>query len=350
MSSPSPEDMNKSRDPDLIGAEAAMHRAAIRAQRRAEKVARTSAGVRQDGTGGVTRGSLSETIAHDPKALTFSEAQGYEELPGALKLEELPSQARIRIWNLLDEVIRRDTETDVAFGERYFRPRSSWRKILQDLHRDHHVRPLDEWHADPSARALQQDIQSLPLNQVFDLIQFVLHHSRCVSSLVPEMKRVFADSRLAYTIDEGPPPTILPAVTSEEGTMLVESMQTLRHGGMEGSVSHLHKASACISLRDWAGSIRESIHAVESVARRLDPRASSLGKALKTLERDRALHPALGDGFDKLYGYTSDERGIRHALIEDTDANVGMDEAVFMFGACASFASYLWRKHNSKSS
>ena len=30
--------------------------------------------------------------------------------------------------------------------------------------------------------------------------------------------------------------------------------------------------------------------------------------------------------------------------------NVGMDEAVFMFGACASFASYLWRKHNSKSS
>ena len=112
--------------------------------------------------------------------------------------------------------------------------------------------------ADPSARALQQDIQSLPLNQVFDLIQFVLHHSRCVSSLVPEMKRVFADSRLAYTIDEGPPPTILPAVTSEEGTMLVESMQTLRHGGMEGSVSHLHKASACISLRDWAGSIRKA--------------------------------------------------------------------------------------------
>ncbi len=130
--------------------------------------------------------------------------------------------------------------------------------------------------------------------------------------------------------------------------MLVESMRALRRGGMEGSVSHLHKASACISQRDWAGSIRESVHAVESVARLLSPRASSLGIALKSLERDRELHPALSGGFDKLYGYTSDERGIRHALIDDTEANVGMDEAVFMFGACASFASYLWRKHNAR--
>ena len=47
----------------------------------------------------------------------------------------------------------------------------------------------------------------------------------------------------------------------------------------------------------------------------------------------------------KLYGYTSDERGLRHPLLEREEANVGMDEAVFMLGACASFASYLWRKH-----
>lgn len=349
MSSHRPSRAEGSRDPDLIGAEAAMRRAAVRARRRAEQVATASRGVQREGADGVARGSPVETRTRDPRTLTFSQAQGYEELPAPLKLEELPRKARIRIWNLLHESIGRDTETDVAFGGRYFRPNSSWRRILQELHRDYHVRPLDEWQADPRARALKQDIQSLPFDQIFDLIQFVFRHSRCPSSLVPEMKRVFADSRLAYTIDEGPPPTIVPAVTSEEGTMLVESMRTLRGSGMEGSVSHLHQASACINTGDWAGGIRESIHAVESVARQLDPRASSLGKALRSLEGDQALHPALRGGFDKLYGYTSDERGIRHALIEDTDANVGMDETVFMLGACASFASYLWRKHNSKS-
>ena len=36
----------------------------------------------------------------DPRMLTFSQAQGYEELPGPLQLEELPKEARIRIWNV----------------------------------------------------------------------------------------------------------------------------------------------------------------------------------------------------------------------------------------------------------
>ena len=44
-------------------------------------------------------------------------------------------------------------------------------------------------------------------------------------------------------------------------------------------------------------------------------------------------------------GYTSDEQGIRHALLEQGSANVGLEEALFMFGACASFAAYLTEKH-----
>ena len=47
----------------------------------------------------------------------------------------------------------------------------------------------------------------------------------------------------------------------------------------------------------------------------------------------------------KLYGYTSNEEGIRHSLIDEGQANVGMDEAIFMLGACASFSSYLLRKY-----
>ena len=58
-----------------------------------------------------------------------------------------------------------------------------------------------------------------------------------------------------------------------------------------------------------------------------------------------SAHPALNEGFEKLYGYTSNEQGVRHALLDQGQSNVGQDEAVFMLGACASFASYLWRKH-----
>ena len=85
---------------------------------------------------------------------------------------------------------------------------------------------------------------------------------------------------------------------------------------------------------------------MESVARQLDPKASNaLSSALASLEKRASLHPALKSAFTKLYGYTSNEQGIRHALLDQDSANVGMDEAVFMLGACASFSSYLWRKH-----
>ena len=160
------------------------------------------------------------------------------------------------------------------------------------------------------------------------------------------MKGVFSRCGLAYTIDEGEPPTIVPSVTPEEGNAVVEALQTLRDAGLDGAALHLHNASECINARDWAGSVRESIHAVESVARQLDPAASkALRPALTSLERSGTLHPALKEAFNKLYGYTSDEQGVRHALLDRPDHNVGMDEALFMLSACASFASYLWRKH-----
>ena len=84
---------------------------------------------------------------------------------------------------------------------------------------------------------------------------------------------------------------------------------------------------------------------VESVARMLAPGAKTLKPALASAKERGGLHPALKDGFNKLYGYTSNEQGVRHPLLDNDKAQVGMDEAVFMLGACASFASYLWRKH-----
>ena len=95
---------------------------------------------------------------------------------------------------------------------------------------------------------------------------------------------------------------------------------------------------------------RESIHAVESVARQIAPDAKTLGEALQALKtRGLFNHPAVQPGISSLYGYTNDEQGIRHALLDKPAAEVGQDEALFMFGACAPFASYLSRKQTTVS-
>jgi hypothetical protein len=87
--------------------------------------------------------------------------------------------------------------------------------------------------------------------------------------------------------------------------------------------------------------VRESIHAVEAVAVRLAPDTSTLGAALKVLEKRDHLHGGLKSAFEKLYGYSSDEAGVRHALVFSDEAKVDEADALFMLGACASFVSYL---------
>lgn len=281
----------------------------------------------------------------DPKRLSFSQAQGYEELPAPLKLEELSSEARTQIWNLLYFSLKRCEQRHEPYGASV---NGAWERILRRMHCFHDNRALDDWSRDfdKNRRMLRDHIESAPFNHVFDRLQFIMRDRDCPLDFKSDLKRAFETCGLAYTIEKGPPPTILPAVTREEGVVLVQSLQSLRKAGLGGSATHLRNAAQEIINRDSAAAIRESIHAVESVARQIDPKASkTLSPALKSLEKQGKLHPALKDALSKLYGYTSDEQGIRHALLEKTTSKAGMNEAVFMLGACASFASYLWRKH-----
>ena len=173
-----------------------------------------------------------------------------------------------------------------------------------------------------------------------------MRHRHCPPDFTLAVAAIFKECRLAYVVDTKKPATILPAATRQEGEAIIEALRELRKAGLKGTEAHLLKAGELVNRGDWPGSVRESIHAVESVARQLDPGASkTLGPALTSLEKGGQLHPALKEAFNKLYGYTSDEEGIRHPLITGSTSLAGKDEAVFMLGACASFTSYLWRRH-----
>ena len=357
------------RDPDLAGAEVAMHRAARRARQRAEQASAATAGRLA-----AERGSDRRRVETDPLlpedvsslndgTHSFSLAHGYEEIPAPLKLEELPQEARTGIWDLFYRHVSACLSEDTADRERSLESlgvldslevgpwiRDPWKAIMRAKHIEFDKQPLDTWDSDFKriCNELRDNMTSLPFNRVFDMIQFVLRHPDCSDGFMEAMKQTFSDCRLAYVIDAGPPAAIVPAATREEGDQVVESIRVLREAGLDGSASHLRQASEHLNAGDWAGSVRESIHAVESVARQLDPGgARKLGPALSSLERRGGLHPALRGAFSKLYGYTSDQQGIRHPLLDQADARVGQEEALFMLGACASFVGYLWRKHGS---
>lgn len=64
-----------------------------------------------------------------------------------------------------------------------------------------------------------------------------------------------------------------------------------------------------------------------------------MGDALKVIEKRGSLHQALKDGFIKLYGYTSDEGGIRHAMLNEP--NLASSDALYFLLSCTSFVNYL---------
>ena len=291
---------------------------------------------------------------HDPPTLSFSQAQGYEQIPGPLKLEELPKEARTHIWNLFYTHLRESkyTPPGIHWNPIYY-VGAPWKGILLEAHGNLLNQPIDEWRNEFSSvtTQLRHSIETQKFHKVFDFIQYIMRYPKCPPDFIVRMKGIFVSCRLAYVIDgEDPreterPPTILPAATPEEGDALLESLRTLQDAGLVGAAAHLRKASERINQGDSPGSVRESIHAVESVARTLAPEASkTLEPALESIKKHGGLHPALKKAFSNLYGYTSDEQGIRHALLDGASASVGVDEAVFMLGACASFSSYLCRK------
>ena len=274
--------------------------------------------------------------------MTFSQRQGYEEVPAPLRLEELPPIARVRIWNVLYAHLHATKNLSGYID-------GPWESILRRLWAWHDNRPLDDW-TDSFAvwcDNLRRRVEYEEFNRVFDLIQFIMQDAKCPHTFLTTMSEAFASCQLAYKIDVGPPPTIFPAATPEEGDQLQRNLVELRAAGLDGCTAHLRLSAERVSAEDWAGSIRESIHAVESVAKQVTPDgARTLGAALNSLGKQGVLrHKALKEAFSKLYGYTSDESGIRHALLDEAKAKVTIDEAVFFLGACASFASYLWRKH-----
>ena len=293
----------------------------------------------------------------NPRNLSFSQAQGYECVPSQLKLEELPKEARVRLWNLFHNSMRftRFSVPLIRGSINRFEvdPKSPWRHILLDLHCNFFAHSIQNEaskrtiHDDESvARVFQPIFLSHDFNKVFDLLTAIMRNEECPEEYIDSVSKIFRDTRLAYFVLTNAPVTILPQATEQEGESIINAINDVDLLGMSGAKEHLRGAGESINRREWAESIRQSISAVESVARQLDPNASKeLRFALKTLRENHELHPALEQAFKNLYGYTSDEEGIRHALLEDSTANVGSEEAIFMLGACASFVTYLCSKH-----
>lgn len=127
----------------------------------------------------------------------------------------------------------------------------------------------------------------------------------------------------------------------------ISSIEAAGETSFDSVNQHITKALACYSDRqspDYSNSIKESISAVESLCCHFTGnRKATLGQALKKLEEDGwAIHGSFKTALEKLYGYTSDEDGIRHGGLDSSKADA--EDALFMLVSCSAFINYLIEK------
>lgn len=278
--------------------------------------------------------------------LTFSQRQGYEPLPEPMKLEEISSDLRREIWNAIRERLIEKR----SLGASYYFAQTEARVIERIIGKFLKI-PESQVSTEYGKVMLrcEQVCLSLPFNKLLEFIEAFVNDRAVDNELAVRIRSLFETHGAAYRLDLSRQiHHFVPIASKEQGEATRQAVEIVEQGGIApGAVTHLRQAVEHLNEGRYVDSIRESIHAVESVARVIDPEANrNLSAALKSLERAGLLrHPSLREAFAKLYGYTCDEEGVRHALLERDTADVDVDDALFMYGACASFAAYLVNNH-----
>ena len=177
-------------------------------------------------------------------------------------------------------------------------------------------------------------IESNNYEQVADVDDDLL-----LSDFIEDINEALAREMSAYRLVGA---CVTPITNDSEITTLEQNLSA--PNCFSGVRMHMGKALEYYSLRpqpDYANTIKESISAVESAMKVvIGSEKDTLAGALKKLGKRKQVHPALIDGWAKLYGFTSDAGGVRHA---SNTEEVAIDAALakYMLVTCSAFSNYL---------
>jgi AbiJ N-terminal domain 4 len=270
--------------------------------------------------------------------VSFSERYGYSLVRQALQREEMDTDLRTALWNVLEICFwqhRRGYLRDEPRTQPDFAP---------ELWASHLRFALDHLPSDWGGvlRIVRPLYFSYPWNKVYDFLEFMAAVDENMSETFQDACNAVLEREMsAYRIVAG-------HVTEITAGAEIEAIEEAiaASGPLTGVRAHLTMALDHLSDRvspDYRNSIKESISAVEALANVVGgARGETLGVLLRRLEPTLELHPALDAAFSKLYGYTSDAEGIRHALMDEP--NLSFEDAKLMLVACSAFVNYLAAK------
>lgn len=270
----------------------------------------------------------------------FADRNNVHPLNTTMQYEDLDDRTRTAIVNMINALYNATFEDLYGNEERTL----FWRTILSEVYSQQiDWAPSVSYREDKMFDIINSTISEDDYSNVLSVVEYIARRlQEMVTKLYKQinifstLNKLFEKEFVGYRFVDG----YIVRITSEVEINQIEEAIAVRRNKVN---EHLEKALLLLSDRecpDYENSIKESISAVEAMCNDINGKKSTLGEALKILKKGNHIHPSLEAAFEKLYGYTSDASGIRHAG-QIGGQNATFEEAKFMLVACSGFVNYL---------
>jgi hypothetical protein len=280
--------------------------------------------------------------------MSFSKRYGYKPAREIIQIESMDEPLRNGLWSLLKTFCWDKALYSAGMYGGYYISNNSNRALYDLCTRLWYFRhPLDSLDRDwqKVLKQLREYFFNCEWYEAYDFVEFVANnYSRYLfkESFIQACNNLLEKELSAYRFVGG----FLTRITEKEEMQEIERTLETSAGPV---ATHIRRSLELLSDRnspDYRNSIKEAISAVESLVAQLLGERGSLGQLLKRLETQVIFHPALKSAFSSFYGYTSNEGGIRHALMENESND--FHDAKFMLVVCSAFINFIEGKVQDK--
>lgn len=277
---------------------------------------------------------------------SFSSRFGYAKPSLDLREEEMPEPLRNGLWDAVSLYYLDDIAEYNIIG-RQERVTDHFNHLTNLIWFNFFKKPLGTRDGD-AKNAVSQIRKFFFLSEFYQLYEFLEFLAQCKITYYQKKdvgknftgfcNSIFERERAAFRFAGA----TLVKITEEHDLESVE--QALDEASPSSIREHIKRAAELYSQRpapDYRNSIKESISAVEAAVAYVteSKKPGGVSAPLRKAVDKFVVHPALRDGFEKLYAYTSDADGIRHALLNDSA--LSQADARYMLVSCSAFANYL---------
>ena len=247
-----------------------------------------------------------------------------------VQIGDIDDDLRNRIWNKLHRHYFQPNQHNDPLG---------WPRKFANICDEFFKLTVDEIPQSQYIHAIRERFFRIPWFEVFDFIEFLLQQKS--NEELPEiLNKVLEKEFSGYRIVNN-------TVAQITNTIEINEISSAQQTPIQGINIHLKSSLQLLSDKqnpNYRNSVKESISAVETMCKTItgDDNAN-LGGALEKVEKIMLLNSRMKEALYKLYSYTNDANGIRHAFMNEKSPPDFAD-AKFMLVVCSAFVNYLIMK------